>query len=340
MNNNQIVSSFDILTQRDKNKLLSSFKNEKIKNKRILIENKVAFYSMVFLIILFLFSFVFPLFYKYNYFTQIRGEESLPAFWQNKFWANGTGFHILGTDGLGRDILARLAKGTQISLIIGISCALLVAFIGTLYGFVSGYIGGKLDFIMTKIVDILQTIPDMLIALVLATVLKPKLAELFNINPDSIISKLFNSFGASLIAIFITFSLLYWVQISRVVRGQVKVLKNKEYVQYSRLLGKKPTYILFKHILPNCIGQVIVATSLQIPTAIFLESFLSFLGMGVNSPLTSLGALSFEAMSEIYSKPQLLVYPSVILFLIIMAINNIGDYLQNKFNQNMNIIGR
>jgi oligopeptide transport system permease protein len=265
------------------------------------------------------------------------GEENTPPFWmdsQNSFSNTDTPkhIHLLGTDNLGRDSLARLMKGTQISLLIGITGSFIIMIIGVIYGAIAGYLGNKVGFIMMRIVDIIYSVPSILVALLLGATLKPRISQFVNINPSSPFSKFVNSLGAPLISIFITIALIYWVGMSRIVRGQVLTLKKREFVLAAKMLGVKPQAIIKKHILPNCISQIIVAACLEIPSTIFLESFLSFLGVGVSAPLTSLGSLTSDALNVIYTKPYCLIYPTIVLSLLVLSLNLFGDGLRDAFD--------
>ena len=212
--------------------------------------------------------------------------------------------HVFGTDDQGRDIMVRVMVGTRVSIIVGVCAALLVLVIGALYGSVSGYCGGMVDTVMQRIVEIIYSIPEMLIILLLSATLKPAL-EQFQNSGDGILQSMVTLLGPNLISMFIAFGLLYWVTMSRIIRGQILQLKQQEYVTAARALGAKGGRIISKHLLPNCIGQIVTTTFLQIPSAIFLESFLSFLGVGVSAPLTSLGSMCSEALSGLKTYPYL-----------------------------------
>lgn len=173
-------------------------------------------------------------------------------------------------------------------MVVGLSAALLVLVIGALYGSISGYLGGKVDAVMQRIVEIIYSIPEVLVILLIATVIGDALTSYVN-SHSGFIADMANVLGANLISMFIAFGLLYWVTMSRIIRGQILQLKQQEYVTAARALGASGPRIIKKHLLPNCIGQIVVTTCLQIPSAIFLESFLSFLGVGVSTPMTSPG---------------------------------------------------
>ena len=239
--------------------------------------------------------------------------------------------HIFGTDDQGRDIMVRVMVGTRVSITVGICAALLVLVIGALYGSISGYCGGVVDTVMQRIVEIIYSIPEMLIILLLSATLKPAL-EQFQNSGNGIFQKLVTFLGPNLISMFIAFGLLYWVTMSRIIRGQILQLKQQEYVTAARALGAKGGRIIRRHLLPNCIGQIVTTTFLQIPSAIFLESFLSFVGVGVSAPLTSLGSMCSEALSGLNTYPYRLFIPAVILSLMILSLNLFGDGLRDALD--------
>ena len=239
--------------------------------------------------------------------------------------------HVFGTDDQGRDIMVRVMVGARVSIIVGVCAALLVLVIGALYGSISGYCGGMVDTVMQRIVEIIYSIPEMLIILLLSATLKPAL-EQFQNSGDGILQSLVTLLGPNLISMFIAFGLLYWVTMSRIIRGQILQLKQQEYVTAARALGASGGRIIRRHLLPNCIGQIVVTTCLQIPSAIFLESFLSYLGVGVSAPLTSLGSMCSEALSGLTTYPYRLFIPAVILSVMILSLNLFGDGLRDALD--------
>ena len=239
--------------------------------------------------------------------------------------------HVFGCDMQGRDIMVRTMIGTRVSMIVGICCALIVLVIGAIYGSISGYCGGKVDAVMQRIVEIIYTIPEVLIILLLGATLKPIL-ENFQNSGDGFLQNMVTILGPNLIAIFIAFGLLYWVTMSRIIRGQILQLKQQEYVTAARALGAKGGRIIKRHLLPNCVGQIVTTTFLQIPSAIFTESFLSFLGMGVSAPMTSLGSMCSDALSGLTSYPYRLFIPAAILSVMILCLNLFGDGLRDALD--------
>lgn len=236
--------------------------------------------------------------------------------------------HIFGTDSLCRDYFIRVIYGTRVSLAVGLVASIMVLIIGLLYGAIAGYCGGKVDMIMMRIVDVIYSLPDMLMIILLSVVLNARLAPAIE---GTALAKL----GTNMISIFIVFALLYWVGMARLVRGQVLTIKNSEYVLAARCIGTKGSKILSRHIIPNCLPVIIITTALQIPSAIFTESYLSFLGLGVAAPLTSLGSLANAARAGMQSYPSKLVIPAVTICLIVLAFNLLGDGLRDAFDSKL-----
>ena len=298
-------------------------------------KNKIAMTSLIVIIATMLFAFVGPVFYPYSYEQQIRGSENLaPMQYSDQelaLKAQGEKVfpHILGTDSLGRDTMVRLMMGSRVSLLVGIVASVLVLLIGSVYGAIAGYFGGKVDLIMMRIVDIIYTVPDILIIILLMVTLKFPLENLANSVPAF---SWINTIGVGLICIFIVFSLLYWVGMARIVRSQILMLKEQEFVTAAKALGASHGRIIKKHLLTNCMGTLIVTTTLQIPSSIFTESFLSFIGIGVAAPMPSLGSMASQAISGISSYPYRLLAPAIMISLIILSFNLIGDGLRDAFD--------
>ena len=301
---------------------------------RRLRKNKIAMVSLIFIVLIMIFAYVLPSFWPYTYEQQIKYSENLKPFEygtaeQARIDAGESVFpHICGTDKLGRDFAVRLMMGTRISLTVGLICAALVLIVGATYGAIAGFAGGWVDNIMMRITDILYTIPDILLIIILSMTLKPLLDTLSGHAGFMWMQKV----GSGLIAIFIVFALLYWVGMARITRSQVLILKESEYVTAARALGAGSARIIRKHLLTNCIGTLIVTTTLQIPSAIFTESYLSFLGLGVAAPMPSLGSLATDAVKGMNTYPHLLLLPAVLISVIILAFNLFGDGLRDAFD--------
>ena len=301
---------------------------------RRLKRNKVAMTSLVVIILVMIFSFIVPSFYPYSYKEQIKGANNLApmqysAEEQARIDSGEKVFPLIfGTDKMGRDYAIRVMMGSRISLLVGIIATAIILVIGSLYGSVAAFAGGWTDLIMMRIVDIIYTVPDVLLIVLLSFALKAPLENLAATPGFGWVKVV----GQNLISIFIVFALLYWVGMARMVRSQVLMLKESEYVTAAKALGVKQGKIIRKHLLTNCIGTLIVTTTLQIPSSIFTESFLSFLGMGVAVPMPSLGSLASDAINGINTYPYLLFIPAFIISLIILSFNLLGDGLRDAFD--------
>ena len=333
------LSRFELATadekrQQDRMRESTTFFKDGI---RKLKKDKISISCLVVLAIIMIIAFVVPSFYPYDYATTSAGKNSITTNYLAPFqyspaeqaiiYSGGHVFpHILGTDELGRDYAARVIFGTRISLLVGIIAAAIVVIIGVIYGAVSGYFGGKVDLVMMRIVDIIYSLPDMLVILLLSVSIKDVLTN----GPlaGSAVAKL----GSGMVSIFVVFGLLYWVGMARLVRGQVLSIKKQEFVLAAQAIGAKPSRIIRKHMLPNCISVIFISAALQIPSAIFTESFLSFLGLGVSIPMPSLGSLAADARSQMIIRPYLLIVPALAIFLIILSLNLLGNGLRDAFD--------
>lgn len=217
--------------------------------------------------------------------------------------------YILGTDSLGRDILTRLMFGTRVSLMVAFVAVLVNMVIGILFGGISGYAGGMVDTIMMRIVDIISTIPLTLYVILIMVVL-----------------------GSGLKSIVIALGTVYWVEMARVVRGQVLSLKEQEFVMAAKTIGSSTKTILFQHLIPNAMGSILVTVTMLIPSAIFMEAFLGYLGIGLQPPLASLGTMCNDATENLRSCPYQLFIPALVICLIMFAFNFVGDGLRDALD--------
>ena len=301
---------------------------------RRLRKNKVAMASLIIIILIMILSFIVPSFYPYSYKTQIKGANNLAPMQYSqdelaRIDAGESVFpHILGTDKMGRDYAIRVMMGSRISLMVGLIATAIILVIGSIYGSVAAFFGGWVDLVMMRIVDIIYTVPDVLLIVLLSFAIKSPLESLAQVPGFGWVQTV----GTNLISIFIVFALLYWVGMARITRSQVLVLKESEYVTAARALGASGSRIIRKHLLTNCIGTLIVTTTLQIPSAIFTESYLSFLGLGVAAPMPSLGSLATDAVKGMNSYPHLLFLPAIMISITILAFNLLGDGLRDAFD--------
>ena len=286
------------------------------------------------LLALLLVIFIAPLFVPYGYAQIItvdgqrdRGAKNLGPFqysqMEQEAMARGERIfpHIFGTDELCRDYFVRVLYGARVSLLTGVFATLVVLVIGTIYGAIAGYAGGRADLLMMRVVDLIYALPDTLMVILFSVALDETLMVALE---GTALARL----GSNLLSLFIVFGALYWVGMARLVRARVLSLKKDEYVLAARSLGASPVRILRRHILPGCVPVMLAAAAMQVPSAIFTESFLSFIGLGVQAPMPSLGSLANAARGAMGSFPHKLVFPAVALCLIVLAFDLISDGLR------------
>jgi len=263
-----------------------------------LLYNRSAVASGVVLGGIILASIVVPWISPYNYFTPewalLNAAPTLH------------GGHIFGTDDLGRDLLVRVMWGCRVSLLIGMVASVVSVFIGVLWGATAGFVGGRVDSFMMRIVDILYSVPFIPFVIVLVVM-----------------------FGRNLFLIFVAIGAVSWLDIARIVRGQTLSLRNKEFIEAARASGVRGPAIVTRHLVPNLMGIVIIYATLTVPSVILFEAFLSFLGLGVQAPMTSLGVLVSDGASELQSYPYLLFIPALFLASIVYCLNYLGDGLRD-----------
>ncbi|MFF2794517.1 MULTISPECIES: ABC transporter permease [Lysinibacillus] len=260
--------------------------------------NKMAIFGLIALIGIVLMATFVPMFSQYHYSEQLGSYNAPPS---AEFW--------FGTDDLGRDIFVRVWAGARISLLIGFAAAIIDLIIGVLWGSISGLAGGRVDNIMMRIADVLTAIPYLLVVIVLLVVLKP-----------------------GIVPMIIALSITGWIQMARIVRGEVLSIKNQEYVLAARTLGARTGHLILKHLVPNALGAILVTMTLTVPSAIFTESFLSYLGLGVPAPLASWGTMASEGNGAITNAPWRLIFPALFISLTIFAFNAVGDGLRDALD--------
>ena len=267
--------------------------------------NKFALLSLLFIIIATITSIFIPMFWKYDLATIDFSQMNLTPNMD----------HLFGTDFYGRDIFVRVMYGMRISLIIAFAATVLNLVIGVLYGSIAGFAGGRVDALMMRFVDILYSVPMQIYVILIMDAMGDN--------------------KAGILPIVIALGVASWLSMARIVRGETMQLKESEFVLAAKTLGAKNSRILFKHLLPNAMSSIIVTATLLIPSAIFTESFLSYIGIGISPPQASLGTLVSEAMQIYQQQPYQLIIPALAISLIIFAFNLLGDGLRDALDPKM-----
>ncbi|MBB6633909.1 ABC transporter permease [Cohnella thailandensis] len=269
---------------------------------RRLRQNKAAVISLILLGIMIVLAIVGPWLTKYSY-----AQTNYSAVYQSP-----SADHWFGTDKFGRDQWARIWQGTRISLLIAVLAAALDLVVGVAYGAISALKGGKVDNVMQRIIEILIGVPSLIIIILLMMIMK-----------------------ANIFTIMVAMSITGWVGMARLVRAQILKLKQQEFVLAARTLGTSNTQIIFKHLIPNTIGMIVINTMFTIPSAIFTEAFLSFIGLGLQSPQASLGVLIHDGFQTLSSHFYLLLFPALVIVVIMVAFNILGDGLRDALDPRM-----
>ena len=282
--------------------------------------NKLGMVMLFILIFILLAAILVPVLSPYTYKGQSKALRQGPS-WQHPF----------GTDKLGRDILVRVMYGTRISLVVGFVTMLLVCLIGITYGGISAYAGGWVDNIMMRFVDLMSAIPSTLIIILLSVTLREPMKLLLENKAMIGLAQL----GSGLVSIFLVLAIFNWLGMARAVRGALLMNRSQEYVYASEAMGAKSKWVLTRHLLPNSIGIIIISATGVVPSAIMTESFLSFIGLGVAAPIPSLGSMASDALDGIMSYPMNMVYPAVLISMIILCFNVVGDALRDALDPRM-----
>lgn len=282
--------------------------------------NKLAMCMLALLIFIILCAILGPIISPYTYKGQSADVRQGPSL-----------AHPFGTDKLGRDLFVRVMYGTRISLLVGVVTMVLVCIIGITYGAIAAYSGGMVDNLMMRFVDLMNTVPSTLVIILLSIVLRDPLKSLLTNPRFSSIAGL----GAGLISIFIVLALFQWTGMARSVRGALIMNRGQEYVLASEAMGAKSGWVIRRHLLPNSIGVIIISATGIVPSAIMTESFLSFIGLGVAAPIPSLGSMANDALNGIISYPLNMLLPALIICLIILCFNVVGDALRDALDPRM-----
>lgn len=295
-----------------------------------LLKNKLAVFGMVVLVVIALAVTLGPMIL---YWTMGITPDYIPSGIDNGALVKSfppSSEHLMGTDDKGRDLFARVLQGGRISLMVGIISTVVSLIVGVSYGATAGYLGGRIDNFMMRVVDIIYAIPYILIVIVLLSVFGGP-------NTPGFIQVAANAFGggqglSQIFLLFLALGLVSWLTMARVVRGQILSLKNQEFVLAARATGVSTVRIIFRHLVPNALGPVIVYATLTVPSIMLTEAFLSFLGMGVQAPYASWGSLAADGIKNIAIFPWQLIFPGVTMALTLFSLNFLGDGLRDALD--------
>jgi oligopeptide transport system permease protein len=268
---------------------------------RRLVRNKAALVSMVLLAVIILMAVLAPLLSPHPYDEVYWDRIAAPPDFENAHW--------FGTDGNGRDLFVRTLYGARVSLAVGVAATLVSLVIGVAYGATAGFLGGKVDEVMMRVVDILYSLPFMFFVIILVVV-----------------------FGRHIVLIFVALGAVEWLTMARIVRGQTLSIRRREFIEAARAAGVSSGKMIARHVIPNVMGPVVVYVTLTVPEVIITESFLSFLGLGVQEPMTSWGVLISEGAGQMESAPWMLIFPAIFLAVTLFCFNFIGDGLRDALD--------
>ena len=282
--------------------------------------NRAALVGLVFIVFITVVAIAAPLLAPTGY-----AEQDLLAVTQSP-----SREHLLGTDQLGRDILSRLIYGARVSLLVGVVVQIVILAIGVPVGLVAGYFPGKVDTFLMRVVDVLYAFPNLLFVIIIMTYLR---AQFQTVDSGVLLPlKTFDRATGGLLGVYIGLGLVSWLTVSRLVRGQILSLRNKEFVEAARCIGSTDRRIISRHLLPNTLPVIIVATTLGLPAAIIGEAGISFLGLGVTVPTPSWGSMISDGVAQLRSYPHILVSPAVALSLTVLSFNFVGDGLRDALD--------
>ncbi|HBY97120.1 MAG: ABC transporter permease [Ardenticatenaceae bacterium] len=305
-----------------------------------LIENKAALLGLVMIVALVLIALLAPLVAPRHYANQILVDNNRVPAWMVKVfptmqpYARFSDKYLLGADYVGRDLFSRIIYGARVSLAVAFIGPLVALLIGLPYGLISGYYGGRVDNLMMRFVDVMYAFPGLLFIILLMAVFRSGFASAQPGTLTYALNALDSRFGGMLF-IFIGIGITSWMGLARLARGQILSLKEKEFIEAARVVGNSDRGIMWRHILPNILGPIVVAETLAIPNYIATEAFLSFIGLGVNRPTPSWGSMIADGAAAIRTYPNQAIFPAVALAITMFAFNFLGDGLRDALDPRM-----